>query len=130
MTSRNPNLDLVNINAHTKFCKFKLHVYPFSLKILSRNEILTEIKGQTSATKLCKMIGNNPNLDLVNINEQTKFGQILSICSQDIERKRNSERNSDIHQGPQLCYNCAKNDCNNPNLDLVNINSFIVLHYL
>ena len=26
-----------------------------------------------------------PNLDLVNINAYTKFGKILSFCSQDIE---------------------------------------------
>ena len=32
---------------------------------------------------------DNPNLDLVNINAYTKFGKIPSICSQDIERKRN-----------------------------------------
>ena len=35
---------------------------------------------------------NNPNLCLVNINPYTKFGRILSICSQDIERKRNYDR--------------------------------------
>ena len=28
---------------------------------------------------------NNPNLDLVNINAYAKFGQIPSICSQDID---------------------------------------------
>ena len=37
------------------------------------------------------MTGNNPNIDLVNINAHTKFGEILSFCSQDIERKRNFE---------------------------------------
>ena len=63
------------------FVKF----YPFVLKILSGKEILTSIKGHNLATNLRKMTGNNPNLDLVNINAQTKFGQILSICSQDIE---------------------------------------------
>ena len=43
------------------------------------------------------MTGKNPtNLDLVNINAFIKFGQILSICSKDIEQKRNS----DINQGP------------------------------
>ena len=36
------------------------------------------------------MTGNNPKLDLVNVDVYTKFGPILSICSQDIERKRNS----------------------------------------
>ena len=39
---------------------------------------------------------NNPDLDLVCINAYAKFGQIPSICSQEIERKRNS----DINQGP------------------------------
>ena len=32
---------------------------------------------------------NNPILDLVNINTNIKFGENLSILSQDIERKRN-----------------------------------------
>ena len=47
-----------------------------------------------------------PKLDLVNVDVHTKFGQILSIRSQDIERKRNS----DVNQGPFLCQNFAKND--------------------
>ena len=39
------------------------------------------------------MEGSNPGptIDLLNINAITKFGEILSICSQDIERKRNSD---------------------------------------
>ena len=41
------------------------------------------------------MMGNNPKLGLVNVDVHTKLGQILSICSQDIERKRNS----DVNQG-------------------------------
>ena len=76
------------------------------LKILSGNEILTSIKGCNSVKILRKMTGNNPKLDLVNVDEHTKSGQILSICSQDIERKRNS----DINQGLQLRQNFAKND--------------------
>ena len=51
-------------------------------------------------------MGNNPKLDLVNVDVHTKFGQILSIRSQDIERKRNS----DVNQGLQLRKNFAKND--------------------
>ena len=39
---------------------------------------------------------NNPNLDLVSINAYAKFGQNPSICSQDIERKQNS----DLNKGP------------------------------
>ena len=52
------------------------------------------------------MTGNNPKLDLVNVDAHKKIGQILSICSQSIERKQNS----DINQGPKLCQNFAKND--------------------
>ena len=66
------------------------------LKILSKNEILTSIKGRNSVKILRKMTGNNPKLDLVNVDVHTKFGRILSIRSQDIERKRNS----DVNQGP------------------------------
>ena len=66
------------------------------LKILSRNKILTSIKGRNSVNILRKMMGNNPKLDLVYDDVHTKFGQILSIRSQDIERKQNS----DISQGP------------------------------
>ena len=43
-----------------------------------------------------KIMCNNPNLDIVNINSYTKFGKVISFHSQDNERKRNSERNSDI----------------------------------
>ena len=54
------------------------------------------IKGHNSVKIWRKMTGNNPKLDLVNVDVHTKFGQILSIRSQDIERKQNS----DIIQGP------------------------------
>ena len=68
----------------------------FLLKILSGNEILQSIKGRNSVKILQKMTGNNPKLDLVNDDVHTNFGPILSIPSQDIERKRNS----DVNQGP------------------------------
>ena len=93
MTGNNPKLDLVNVDAHKKrlvrFC-------PFILKILSGNEILTSIKGRNSLKIYRKITGNNPMLDIVNVDVHTKFGLILSIRSQDIERKRNS----DVNQGP------------------------------
>ena len=54
------------------------------------------IKGCNSVKILPKITGNNPKLDLVNDDVHTKFSRILSICSQDIERKRNS----DVNQGP------------------------------
>ena len=68
----------------------------FVLKILSGNNILTPIKGCNSVKILRKMTGYNPKLDLVNVDVHTKFGRILSIRSQDIERKQNS----DVNQGP------------------------------
>ena len=43
---------------------------------------------------------NSSSLDLVTINAYTKIGKILSFCSQDIERKRNSEQSSVLNQGP------------------------------
>ena len=64
---------------------------PLVLKILSRNKILTLIKGRNSIANLLKMKLYNPNLDLINVNVYTKFGLILSINSHDIEWKRNSD---------------------------------------
>ena len=51
------------------------------------------------------MTRNNPKLDLVNIEAHKKIGQIMSICSQGIEQKQNS----DIDHGPKLCQKFAKN---------------------
>ena len=67
----------------------------FVLKILSKNQILTPIKGRNSVANLRKTKIYNTNVDLVNDNVFTKFGLILSIRSQDIEQKPNS----DVKQG-------------------------------
>ena len=82
----------------------------FVLKILSGNEILTSIKGRNSVKILQKMMGNNPKLDLVNDDAHTKFGQILSIRSQDIERKRNSDVNIGPSKGNNSSVNLGKTD--------------------
>ena len=66
------------------------------LKTLSKNQILTSIKGRNSVANLRKTNIYNTNVDLVNDNVFTKFGLILSIRSQDIEQKPNS----DVNQGP------------------------------
>ena len=70
----------------------------FVLKILSKNQILTSIKGRQSVANLRKTKIYNTNLDLVtdNVYTCTNFGLILSICSQDIEQKPNF----DVNQGP------------------------------
>ena len=88
---------LMCIQNLVRFCQFVL-------KILSGNKILTYIKGRNSIKILCKMTGNNPKLDLVNVDVHTKFGQILSIHSLDIEKKQNS----DVIKGHNSCF--AKND--------------------
>ena len=63
---------------------------------MNGKEILTSVKGRNSVNFLQNMTSNYPKLDLVAVDEHTKFGQILSCHSQDIERKRNS----DVNQGP------------------------------
>ena len=78
-------------------CKQNLVLFcQFVLKILSKNRILTSIKGSNYVANLQKTKIYNTNIDLVNDNVFTKFGLILSIRSQDIEQKPNS----DINQGP------------------------------
>ena len=70
--------------------------YHFVLKILSKNRILTSIKGRNSVANLRKTNNYNTNLDLVTDNVYTTFGLFLSIPSQDIEQKPNF----DVNQGP------------------------------
>ena len=54
------------------------------------------------------MTDNNPKLD-VNVDAHENIGQILSLCSQGIERKQNSD------------IILRKMPGNNPKLDLVNV---------
>ena len=62
--------------------------YTFVLKILRRNKILLPMKGHKFVTNLRKITGKNPiDTDLVNFYAFIKFGQILSLCSKDTERK-------------------------------------------
>ena len=67
----------------------------FILKILSKNRILTSIKGHNSVANLQETKIYNTTIDLVNDNVFTKFDLILSIGSQDIEQKPNP----DVNQG-------------------------------
>ena len=80
---------LVCIQNLVRFCLFVL-------EILSGNKILTLIKGRNSVKILRKIKVNKPKPDLVNVDVHINFGQILSICSPDNERKRIS----DVNQGP------------------------------
>ena len=69
---------VIGIQNLVKFC-------PFILKIWSKNQILTSIKGRNSVEKLRKKTIYNTNVDLVNDDVYTNFGLILSISSQEIE---------------------------------------------
>ena len=68
----------------------------FCKLVLKKTKILTSIKGRNYVENLRKTKLNNTNVDLVNDNVYTKFGLNLSIRSQDIEQKPNS----DVIQGP------------------------------
>ena len=63
------------------FCKFVL-------KILSKNQFLTSIKGRNSFANLRKTMIYNTNIDLVNDNVYTKFSLNRSISFQDIEQNQ------------------------------------------
>ena len=103
------NVDLVNDDVYTNF-RLNLSIRSqdveqkpnlvlfclFVLKILSKNQILTSIKGRNSVANLRKTKINNSNLDLVTDNVHTNFRLNLSIRSQDVEQKPNF----DVNQGP------------------------------
>ena len=80
---------LMCLQSLVSFCQFVL-------KILSKNQILTSIKGGNSVENLRKTMIYNTNVDLVNDNVYTKFVLNRSIGFQDIEQKLNS----DVNQGP------------------------------
>ena len=59
----------------------------------------------------------NTNVDLVNDDEHTEFGLILSISSQE-------KPNSDINQGRNSVANLRKTKIYNTNVDIVNDNVY------
>ena len=63
---------VISIQILVTFCQFVL-------KILSKNQIMTRIKGRNSVANLRKTTIYNNNIDLVNGDVYTKFGLILSI---------------------------------------------------
>ena len=61
------------------------------------------------------MMGNNPKLDLVNVDVHTKFGQILSICFQVLS----GNKVLTSIKGRLSVKILRKMNSNNPKLDLV-----------
>ena len=98
----NTNVDLVN---HIYICLQNLvFIGLFVFKILSKNQILTSIKGRNYVEICEKTMVYNTNVELVNHNVCTKFGLYRSIRFQDIKQKLNSE----VNQGPLLCCKFAE----------------------
>ena len=71
---------------------------------MEQNQSLMSIKGHYYVVNLRKTKICITNVDLVNHNVYIKFGLNLSICSQDMEQKPNS----DVNQGTLLCCKFAK----------------------
>ena len=71
-----------------------------SVKHKKKTRIVRESDYSPASQLFCRvkktMTGNYHKLDLFNIDAHTKFGLIMSIRSQDIERKRKS----DLNKGP------------------------------
>ena len=67
------------------------------------------------------MTGNNPKLDLNNVDVHTNFGQILSICSRDIKRKQILTS----IKGRNSVKILPKMTGNNPKVDVVNVDVHI-----
>ena len=92
----------------------------FVLKLLSKNQFLTSIKGHNSVTNLWKTIIYNTNIDLVNDNVYSKFGLDLSIHSQDIEQ---NQILTSI-KGHHSVANLRENFFYNTKVDIVNDNVY------
>ena len=71
-----------------------IKIHPFVLKILRKNTFLHQSRATTVENER-KLLFNNPNLHLVNINAYTKFDRNPQNNSQDTEHKQNS----DVDQG-------------------------------
>ena len=93
---------------------------PFILKIWSKNQSLTSIKGCNYVGNLRKTKIYDTNADLVNDDVYTKFGLNLSIRSQDMEQKPNS----DVNKGRNSVANLRKTMIYNNKVDLVNDNVY------
>ena len=88
---------------------------------MSRNQILKSIKGRDIVIIKQKITGNNFNINLVNINAYIKFGESLSIFSQDIEPKQSFF----YTKGHKSGTNLRKMMSNNPKLEIANMNAYI-----
>ena len=101
---------IMNIQNCISFCQFVL-------KILSKKQILTRIKGHNSVANLRKTTIYNTNVDLISDDEHTKFGLILSISSQENQILTSIKGHNSV-------ANLRKTKIYNTNVDLVNDNVY------
>ena len=76
-----------HVHSHTIviYIQYKFHEIPSICYLVMAEDEMTSVKGHKSMTNVRKTISNNPKLTLVSINNAyTQFGNIISICSQDI----------------------------------------------
>ena len=88
---------------------------------MSKNQILTSIKGRYSVANLRKTKIYNTNLDLVTDNVYTNFGLILSIRSKDISSKNQILTSI---KGRNSLANLRKTTIYNTKVDLGNYNVY------
>ena len=95
---------MIDLNAQTANSSERGCISTFFTLILGGTRIVRESDYSPASQLFCRvkktMTGNYHKLDLVNIDAHTKFGLIMSIRSQDIERKRNS----DLKKWPYIAY--------------------------
>ena len=99
----------------------KLHQ---AVKILSRNKILTSIKGHNPVTNLQKkkkMTYNNPSRGLANINAYANFVKIHAFVLKILRRNKIPTS----IKGHNSVTNYRKLARNNPNLALASINAYM-----
>ena len=87
---------------------------------MSKNHILTSIKGRNSAANLRKTKIYDTNVDPVNDNVLTKFGLILSILLKILSKNQILTSN----KGGNSVANLRKTMIYNTNVDLVNDNVY------
>ena len=92
----------------------------FVLKILSKNQVLTSIKGRNSVANLRKTKIYNSNLDLVTDIVYTNFGLILSIVLKILSKNQILT----LIKGCISVANLRKTTIYNTKVDLVNDNVY------
>ena len=88
---------------------------------MSGNEILTSIKGHNSIANLRKMMLDNPNLDLINVN--VYILNLVKFCPLVLKILSGNEILTSI-KGRNSVVNFRNLTLYNPNLDIIYVNRY------